>query len=716
MELRSQEVRTLAPENDPLKMGMGWKVEDLAKPQIMVESTFGDSHPGSAHLDQFVKEAVQAVNDNGGKAARYFATDMCDGIAQGHDGINYSLPHRDAIVNLVEAQANASVYDGGVFIASCDKSVPAMLMSIGRLKDMSAIVVTGGVMEAHTLPKEYVVNDPACAINELLTLEQIGKFDAWEKTGVIPNSQLDYYKHNACPSCGACSFMGTASTMQIMAEALGLMLPGTALMPATAPELKQAAYDAGKQLMELVKKGITAKDIVTKKSFENAIMVHAAISGSTNATMHLPAIAHEFGIEIDADTFDRMHRGAHYLLNIRPSGDWPAQYFYYAGGVPRVMEEIKSMLHLDVMTVTGKTLGETGADLDRMFLISSAITKAFHGDGETYARHLRQGERAEPEGMIVHLNPTEQRTIIEALVEQQERQEQAMSQTEQLLRRMTGSITAYMDEVGRYPLHISDYDKTVLAIRDGEFDAFKNLYPRVSDQTDDLLIEVAGRPGVVGGNMTLILLAAVERFSPEAYLTACKRAVETGDSWRVQTLVKESEGRLSEPLPSLHGEVILYAYTNNCRNIAKDLIAQCTPEQIASVPPKLLRWVAEKLDFQTAVDLVDKGVRPGDEVAGILRTLTGQHQEWMAERLLEHGMPVEPDNYDALYACVSNQAVGAAKLLLDRGIDLEQYQLWAEHRPKGDGYTETMEELAAYWSELQNSTQPEDSPMKGMNL
>ena len=365
MELRSQVVRTQAPENDPLKIGMGWKVEDLAKPQIMVESTFGDSHPGSAHLDQFVKQAVQAVNEHGGKAARYFATDMCDGIAQGHDGINYSLPHRDAIVNLVEAQANATVYDGGVFIASCDKSMPAMLMSIGRLKDMSAVVVTGGVMEAHTLPKQYIVDDPGCAINELLTLEQIGKFDAWEKTGVIPNEQLDYYKHNACPSCGACSFMGTASTMQVMAEALGLMLPGTALMPATAPELKQAAYDAGVQLMDLVKKGITAKDIVTKKSFENAIMVHAAISGSTNATMHLPAIAHEFGIEIDAETFDRMHRGAHYLLNIRPSGDWPAQYFYYAGGVPRVMEEIKSMLHLDVMTVTGKTLGENLEDLKK---------------------------------------------------------------------------------------------------------------------------------------------------------------------------------------------------------------------------------------------------------------------------------------------------------------------------------------------------------------
>ena len=363
--LKSQEVRKLAPEMDPLRMGMGWRVEDLDKPQIMVESTFGDSHPGSAHLNRFVEEAVQGVNESGGKAARYFATDMCDGIAQGHDGINYSLPHRDAIVNLVEAQANATGFDGGVFIASCDKSMPAMLMSIGRLKEMSAIVVTGGVMEAHMLPKQYVAQDPACAINELLTLEQIGKYDAWEKTGVIPTDQLEYYKHNACPSCGACSFMGTASTMQIMAEALGLMLPGTALMPATAPELAEAARQAGRQLMELVKQGIKAEDIVTMKSFENAIMVHAAISGSTNATMHLPAIAHEFGFTIDADTFDRMHRGAHYLLNIRPSGDWPAQYFYYAGGVPRVMEEIKSMLHLDVMTVTGKTLGENLEDLKK---------------------------------------------------------------------------------------------------------------------------------------------------------------------------------------------------------------------------------------------------------------------------------------------------------------------------------------------------------------
>lgn len=355
---KSQEVRKIAPEMDPLRMGMGWTVEELEKPQIIVESTYGNSHPGSGHLNVFVEEAVKGVDGNGGKAARYYATDMCDGMAQGHDGINYSLAHRDAIVNLVEAQIGATTFDGGVFVASCDKAMPAMLMSIGRNKEMSAIVVTGGVMEATVVTPEYVENDPACKINELLTLEQIGKFSAQFERGEIPGEQLTYYKRHACPSCGACSFMGTASTMQIMAEALGLMLPGTALMPATAPELKKAAYQAGQQLMELVKKGIKASDIVTQKSFENAIMVHAAISGSTNAVMHIPAIAHEFGFEMDADTFDRLHRGAHYLLNIRPAGDWPAQYFYYAGGVPRVMEEIKEVLHLDVLTVTGKTLGE----------------------------------------------------------------------------------------------------------------------------------------------------------------------------------------------------------------------------------------------------------------------------------------------------------------------------------------------------------------------
>lgn len=349
MSLKSQEVRKLAPEMDPLRMGMGWKVEDLEKPQIIVESTFGDSHPGSAHLLEFVEESVRGINEHGGKGARYFATDICDGMAQGHDGINYSLASRDAIANMIEIHANATTFDAGVFVASCDKAVPAHLMAIGRL-DIPSIVVTGGVMDAGP---------------DLLTLEQIGMYSAMYQRGEITEEKLTFCKHHACPSCGACSFMGTASTMQIMAEALGLMLPGSALMPATCEDLKAVAYQAGVQAVELAKKGLKASDIVTRKSFENAIMVHAAISGSSNSLLHIPAIAHEFGIQLDADDFDKMHRGAHYLLDIRPAGKWPAQYFYYAGGVPRIMEEIKSMLHLDVMTVTGKTLGENLEELKK---------------------------------------------------------------------------------------------------------------------------------------------------------------------------------------------------------------------------------------------------------------------------------------------------------------------------------------------------------------
>lgn len=348
-ELHSQKIRALAPENDPLKLGMGWTVEELSKPQIMVESTFGDSHPGSAHLDIFVNEALRGIRDAGGKGARYFTTDICDGIAQGHDGINYSLVHRDMIANMIEIHGSSTGFDGAVFIASCDKSVPACLMGTGRL-NMPSIVITGGVMDAG--PK-------------LLTLEQIGAYSAMCQRGEISEEQLTYYKQHACPSCGACSFMGTASTMQIMAEALGLMLPGTALMPATGGELKEAAYKAGVLSVKLAERKVRAGDIVTLQSFENAIMVHAAISGSSNSLLHLPAIAHEFGIELDADSFDRMHRGARYLLNIRPAGEWPAQFFYYAGGVPAVMEEIKSMLHLEAMTVTGKTLGENLEDLKK---------------------------------------------------------------------------------------------------------------------------------------------------------------------------------------------------------------------------------------------------------------------------------------------------------------------------------------------------------------
>jgi len=338
----SQEIRKIAPEQDPLRIGMGWTVEELSLPQIMVESTFGDSHPGSVHLFELVEEVCAGVRENAARAARYFTTDICDGMAQGHDGINYSLVSRDSIANMIEIHAGATPFDGGVFLCSCDKGVPAHLMAIGRI-NMPTVLVTGGVMDAGP---------------DLLTLEQIGKYSAMYERGEITKEKLDYYKHNACPSCGACSFMGTASTMQIMGEALGLMLPSTSLMPATCPDLKEVAKAAGRRVVDLAQANIRPRDIVTKKSFENAIMVHAAISGSSNTLLHIPTIAREFGLDISAMRFDELHRNAHYLLDIRPTGKWPAQYFYYAGGLPRVMEEIRHLLHLDEMTVTGKTIGE----------------------------------------------------------------------------------------------------------------------------------------------------------------------------------------------------------------------------------------------------------------------------------------------------------------------------------------------------------------------
>ncbi|MCI9108909.1 MAG: dihydroxy-acid dehydratase [Lachnospiraceae bacterium] len=348
MELKSQEMRKLAPELDPLRIGTGWAPEDLEKPQIIIESTFGDSHPGSGHLDTLVEEVRKGVEQAGGHGARYFCTDICDGESQGTDGINYSLASREIIANMIEIHANATPFDGGVYLSSCDKGLPGNLMGLARV-NVPSIVVPGGTMNAGP---------------DMLTLEQLGMYSAKYQRGEIDKEKLDWAKCNACPSCGACSFIGTASTMQIMAEALGLALPGSALMPATSPDLSAYARQAGAQAVRLAQMPhMKPSDIITMDSFENAILVHAAISGSTNCLLHIPAIAHEFGIEITGDTFDKLHRNARYLLDVRPAGRWPAECFYYAGGVPTIMEEIKEHLHLDAMTVTGKTLGENLKEL-----------------------------------------------------------------------------------------------------------------------------------------------------------------------------------------------------------------------------------------------------------------------------------------------------------------------------------------------------------------
>ena len=357
--------------------------------------------------------------------------------------------------------------------------------------------------------------------------------------------------------------------------------------------------------------------------------------------------------------------------------------------------------------ITGKTLGENGNDLDRMFLISSAITKAFHGDHADHTRHMKIGGVEEDTGgSVVHLSQQEQKVIIEALVEQRERQEQAMSQTEQLLRRMTGSITEYVNTVGIRPLRMSDYDKAILSIQDGNLSAFKDLYPQtLKDHADDLLIEAAGRPGAVGRKMTLLLLADVEQFSEPTYCAACQRAININDPEKVTFLLEQAKSHVPELSPSFHGEMASYAYLDH-RFIATEIIKQCSEAQIAAAPPRLLEQFAADHDHRTLSALVEKGISGGSSAWRTLHMLTYEGRDsWIAEDLLEKRMWVDTNDYNALHACVQNDAVEVCKLLLDGGVDFDQYRQWAQTRPCA-GHEETLQTLADHWSEMQAEQTP----------
>ena len=365
--------------------------------------------------------------------------------------------------------------------------------------------------------------------------------------------------------------------------------------------------------------------------------------------------------------------------------------------------------------ITGKTLGENGNDLDRMFLISSAITKAFHGDHATHARYMKiGGVEDDTGGAVVHLSQQEQRTIINALVEQRERQENAMSQTEQLLRRMTGSITAYINEVGMRPLRMSDYDKAVLAIRDGEMAAFSEYAAKVPEQADDLLVEAAGRPGLVGRNMTAMLLNGRTDVGYARYCDACKKAIDINDPEKVLFLLHWAEHAVQQVEPPFYGEMASYAYLDHSF-IAQQIIHQCNADQIAAAPSCLLEQFAADKDIQTLSELVDKGISGGFSSAQTLHMLTYEKQDsWMAESLLEKRMWVRLYDYDALHACVQNDAVDVAKLLLDNGMDFEEYRQWSEYR--GGGHEETMQALAEHWQELQSQQQEAGPSQEGMRF
>lgn len=290
-----------------------------------------------------------------------------------------------------------------------------------------------------------------------------------------------------------------------------------------------------------------------------------------------------------------------------------------------------------------------------------------------------------------------------------------MSQAEQLLRRMTGSITAYMDTVGHRPLCMSDYDQAVLAIRDGELPAFKELYPKLPGHADELLVETAGRPGEAGMKMMLLLLADAEQFPEEVYRTACRRAIGISDGKKVSFLLEQADLYVEKLPLSFYGDMAVYACLEH-RNIAKEIIHKCTLEQIAAAPSQLLERFAAEPDFQTMSELVEKGISGGASAGLTLHMLTYEgRSSWIAENLLKQRMWVDPTDYEALHACIGNDAVEVAKLLLDGGMDFDGYRQWAQER-QCYGHGETIQALSDYWTEIVSEYEQSGPQMGGPAL
>jgi dihydroxy-acid dehydratase len=327
---------------------MNWTEEDLGKPQVLVDSAYGMGHPGTFHFRELIEEVSNGVYEAGGKPGVFTVSDICDGVVQATDGMSYSLISRDIMAAMVEIHALGHPHDGMVLISGNDKSVPAHLLAIARC-NLPAIHLPGGTQ----------LNAP-----DYVTSNKLWAMGAAVERGELPRQDLESAQRGACPTCGACQFMGSASTGQVLAEALGLALPGSALVPAPLTKLLRYARATGKQLVTMIHHDLTPRRILTREAFENAIIVHAAVGGSTNALLHIPPIAREAGVEVTIDDFDRIHRRVPVLANVKTTGRYPVEYFWYAGGVPAVMLELREMLHLGCLTVTGKTLGENLEEIE----------------------------------------------------------------------------------------------------------------------------------------------------------------------------------------------------------------------------------------------------------------------------------------------------------------------------------------------------------------
>ena len=329
-----------------LYKSMGFDDEALSRPLIAVVNSYTTATPGHANLNELSRQVHMGIEAAGGTAREFGTIAPCDGIAEGHEGMRYILPARDLIASSIECMVRAHRFDGMVMLGSCDKIVPGMLMAAARL-DIPALLVNGGPMlPASYRGKHYDGN---------IVTESIG----WKQRGEIDEAQFAAIENLAEPCVGSCAMLGTANTMGCMAEALGLMLPGTATIPAVMARRLRAARQSGRRVVEMVKAGLTARRVLTHEAVENAMMLLMAMGGSTNAIMHLQAIHREAGLgELPLPAFDAMSQRVPQVASIYPASPYDMADFDEAGGVPAILRELRTLLHADCLTGSGETWAE----------------------------------------------------------------------------------------------------------------------------------------------------------------------------------------------------------------------------------------------------------------------------------------------------------------------------------------------------------------------
>jgi len=332
-----------------LYKSMGFSDDELSgRPMIGIANSWSTLVPGHANLNQLADFVEKGIYRAGGTAVSFGVISACDGIANGHEGMKYILPSREIICNSVEIEARAHQLDGLVLLGSCDKIIPGMLMAAARL-NIPAILLTGGPMLGGAVFDGRKTD--ATSNDEALAMYKANRID--EKT-------LRHLEDVTCPGCGSCSFFGTANTMACLSEALGMSLPGSALVPAVWAERQRLAYASGRKICELVEKNVRPRDILTAASIRNTIRTSMAVCGSTNAVLHLSAVAYEAGLQDMAivNEFEQLNKTTPQIAKVNPAAKWDMEDFHRAGGIPRVMKELSPLLDLSVMTCTGATLKE----------------------------------------------------------------------------------------------------------------------------------------------------------------------------------------------------------------------------------------------------------------------------------------------------------------------------------------------------------------------